>query len=428
MMRRRRSDVLRGITSVLGLAVPFSMVTGPFPGAPMFAGSSAAWAKETHESVESINRASMVDDAHYKLARQLIGKSIAYLRTQQDDETGGWAVQPQGPNFPGITALVLNGMLMEPYIDQHDPQVARGIDYLLSYRQPDGGIYDRILPNYNTSLALSALVRVNRADAAAAIEPAQEHLRRIQWGGQDDPKGQPVDEDHPFYGGAGYGSNSRPDNSNLNLMLQGLADSGLNCYDPAFQRAVVFLQRTQMLDSVNDMPYADGSSQGGFIYATSPDKDHIGAGESKAGYIDETLDDGSTISRLRSYGSMTYAGFKSYIYANLDRDDERVRAAYDWIRSNYTLEENPGLGMRGYYYYLVTFSRALDAWGSSTIVTLNPDGTPGETRDWGNDLIDKLAELQHEDGSFINQDDRWMEGDPTLATAFAVLALQHAID
>jgi squalene-hopene/tetraprenyl-beta-curcumene cyclase len=374
--------------------------------------------------------ASALDEAHYRTARQLIEKSIDYLRAQQDETTGGWSVNPDGPNLPAITGLVVTGMLMEPDIDATDPAVAGAVEYMLSFRQPDGGIYDRILANYNTALCLSALARVNQPEAAAAIPPAHAFLKGIQWSEDsiEHPETGAVDPSHPFYGGVGYGGSSRPDNSNLNLMLQGLRDSGLSCDDEAFQRALVFLERTQMHGDLNDMPYAEGSTQGGFIYATSPNGDDIGAGESKAGMIDETLSDGTTASRLRAYGSMTYAGFKSYIYADLDRDDPRVRLAYDWIRRNYTLEENPGVGMQGYYYYLVTFSRALDAWGLPTIETAHPDGATAEVRDWANDLIDRLAELQNGDGSFENLHDRWMEGDPVLVTAYALLALQHAIN
>lgn len=382
----------------------------------------------TWTSAMSVASPRPLDDEHYRTARQVLAKAIAFLRSEQDAETGGWSILPDQPCFPAITGLVLTGMLMEPDIDQNDPAVARGIQFLLRYRQDDGGIYDRILPNYNTAITISALSRVSMPEATDAVLKGREYLMGLQWNDQVDPNGKPVDASHPFYGGSGYGSHSRPDNSNLHFMIQALHDSGLDCTDPVFQRAVVFLQRTQMIDEVNDMAYADGSKQGGFIYATSTDAGHIGEGESKAGMIEETLDDGTTVSRLRCYGSMTYAGFKSYIYANLDRDDIRVKAAYDWLRRNYTLEENPGVGLQGYYYYLMVFSRALDAWGSSTITPINLDGTEGEPRDWANDLIDRLAELQQEDGSFVNDTDRWMEGDPVLVTAYAVIALQHAID
>ena len=373
-----------------------------------------------------------VDEARYRDARAMIERAVDYLFEQQDEATGGWAVNPDGPDLPAISSLVLTGMLMERDLDANDPRVARGVDYVLAFRQPDGGIYDRVLANYNTAISLSMLARVETAEAGAAIPPAHAFLRSIQW--SEDAIAHPetgaVDTDHAFYGGVGYGGSGRPDLSNLSLMLQGLHDSGLDADDEAYQRAVTFLERIQMSDRVNDRDYAEGSSQGGFIYSTSPNGEpqNIGVGESKAGMIEEVTPDGERISRLRAYGSMTYAGFKSYIFADLDRDDERVRLAYDWIRRHYTLEENPGIGTDGYYYYLVTFARALDAWGATTLTPIGPDGAPGEPRDWANDLIDRLGELQNGDGSFRSVDDRWMEGNPVLITAYALLALQHAID
>jgi squalene-hopene/tetraprenyl-beta-curcumene cyclase len=179
-----------------------------------------------------------------------------------------------------------------------------------------------------------------------------------------------------------------------------------------------------MHGDLNDMPYADGSRQGGFIYATSPNKDNVGGGQSFAGEIEESLDDGTRVSRLRAYGSMTYAGFKSLIYAKLRGDDPRVRAAQEWISRNYTLAENPGLGTDGMYYYYLAFARALDAFGQEQVPIA--EGQETVMRDWANDLIDALAKLQNENGSFRSVDDRWMENDPVLITAYAVIALQHA--
>jgi len=356
-----------------------------------------------------------IDEEHYQMARQMIEKSIEYLRTQQDEATGGWSVPKEGPNIPAITGLVLNGMLMEPDIDHTDPAVAKALEYLYSFQQENGGIYDVILANYNTAITVSALSRVNTAEAGEAIQKAIPFLKRLQWSedaiaGREDTA--VVDRSHPYYGGVGYGGSGRPDNSNLNLMLQALHDAGVDCEDPAFQRALVFLQRTQMLHKddegnvINDMPYAEGSQQGGFIYATSPNEDNIGIGESKAGTIEETLSDGTVASRLRAYGSMTYAGFKSYLYANLDRDDPRVLAAYNWLRENYTLEENPGIGLDGYYYFLITMSRAMDAWGEPQIeafgepVTLKavvPIRNTSEMKIGEPDVVEVTA-LQDQDG------------------------------
>lgn len=380
--------------------------------------------------------ASAIDPAHEAQANRMSARAIEWLRTKQDKSTGGWAVSPDRPAYPAITGLIINGMLMEPGIDARDPGVARGISFMLSYAQEDGGIYDRVLPNYNTAICLSALALAKTEEADRVIPGAQAFLRGLQYGESADTttaagsETKVVERSHPFYGGVGYGNHGRPDNSNLSLMLQGLHDSGVSGDDPAFERALVFLARTQMLDSVNDMPYADHTAQGGFIYATSPDAESVDrlVGQSQAGIIDETLENGQTMSRLRSYGSMTYAGFKSYLYADLSRDDPRVVAAYEWLRRNYTMEENPGLGTDGMYYYFVTLARALDAWGEPTIeVVAGPsDDSRVESRDWANDLIDRLATLQNEDGSFKSVDDRWMESDPVLITAYALLALQHA--
>src|SRR5690606_41142766 len=67
---------------------------------------------------------------------------------------------------------------------------------------------------------------------------------------------------------------------------------------------------------------------------------------------------------------------------------------------------------------MLTFSRALDAWGGSTITPLTEGSAKGTIRDWQNDLVDRLAELQNEDGSFRPIDDRWMESNPVLITAY----------
>ena len=60
---------------------------------------------------------------------------------------------------------------------------------------------------------------------------------------------------------------------------------------------------------------------------------------------------------------MTYAGLKSMIYAGLVRDDPRVKAALTYITNHYTLDENPGLGQQGLYYYYHTFAKTMALLG-----------------------------------------------------------------
>jgi squalene-hopene/tetraprenyl-beta-curcumene cyclase len=377
----------------------------------------------------------------------MASKAWAYLKSQQDPASGGWRVDPSRPVFPAITALAIRGMLDDPALSTNplaDPAIAAGVKFLLSMQQPDGGIYDKVLPSYNTAIAVSTLARIPTPEASAAVKKAVAFLRTLQFGEDArvypalDESAQVVPQDHPFYGGVGYGRHGRPDLSNTAWSIEAMHDAGVEGGDPAMKRAITFLQRVQMLEkiddpaapsgvrAVNSMPYAKGSRQGGFIYATSENKDTIGSGQSFAGMTDETLSDGSVASRLRAYGSMTYSGFKSYIYAGLTKSDPRVIAAHDWIRRNYTVAENPGLGTDGMYYYYVVFARAMRTWGEPTIATLTPDGKPGETRLWAADLTARLRELQQEDGSFKSVDDRWMENDPVLITAYSLIALREA--
>jgi squalene-hopene/tetraprenyl-beta-curcumene cyclase len=117
---------------------------------------------------------------------------------------------------------------------------------------------------------------------------------------------------------------------------------------------------------------------------------------------------------------MTYSGFKSYLYAGLSKDDPRVRAALGWMSEHYTLEENPGLGREGLYYYYVVFAKAHRALGRETMLV------DGVERSWRADLVLALEKLQQPDGSFRSVADRWMENDRVLITAYALVALQEA--
>jgi squalene-hopene/tetraprenyl-beta-curcumene cyclase len=102
-------------------------------------------------------------------------------------------------------------------------------------------------------------------------------------------------------------------------------------------------------------------------------------------------------------------------------DDPRVKAAFDWIREHYDLQTNPGLGAAGLYYYYHTFAKALDAMGVDTVEA--PDGT---RHDWRRELRQELLRRQRPDGSWINdKNPRWLEGEPSLVTGYALLALSY---
>ena len=338
-----------------------------------------------------------------------IDKAVAYLIASQRDD-GGWAAF--GRSHPAITALAVKCLVQSESHGQNHPAARRGLEYVLRFVQPDGGIYvpDEGMRNYHTSVAIMALSATKNPAHASTIRNAQRFLKELQW-----DAGEGHETSSPFFGGQGYGQHKRPDLSNTQLMLEALQQSGLPSDDPAYQKAMVFVARCQMLGLTNDQPFAERVDDGGFVYTPA------NGGESKAG---TDVVDGRP--RLRSYGSMTYAGFKSMLYANLGRDDVRVQRALQWIRRHYTLDHNPNMpdaqSKEGLYYYYHVFARALSAWGEESIVDAN-----GVPHSWRTELCEKLLSLQREDGSWVNEEDRWFEGNPDLVTAYAVLSLQTAL-
>ena len=320
------------------------------------------------------------------------------IQAQKPD--GGWGDRER----VGVTALATTALLRSGR-PADDPTVSDGLDFLREAAQADGGLYGEGTThrNYDTALALTALHLAGRTEDAELLKGAVGFLRGLQW---DEGEGAaPGDE---AYGGAGYGGHQRPDLSNTQVFIDALKQAGLSSDDPAMQKALTFVSRTQNLDSEhNRTKFAALVNDGGFYYSPAA------GGSSQAGETDN--------GGLRSYASMTYAGLKSMVYAGLTRDDPRVQAATEWIARNYALDENPGLGQQGLFYYYLTFAKTMNALGEDTFTDAS-----GTAHDWRAELLATLAEKQSEDGSWSNPQDRWTEGDPVLVTAYALTAASYA--
>ena len=348
-------------------------------------------------------------------AQTAINKALVWLKSQQQPD-GGWQ---KGQEPPALTALALRAFMQSGSFKADDPDMKKGFDKLLQFQNPEGGIFKDLLGTYNTAIALTALTAAHDPKFKEPIDKAVSYLKSLQWTDaiKDLPAGGAVDDTNPNFGGFGYSkSKGRADGSNLQMALEALHDSGLPQEDPAYKNAQKFLSRMQNLSESNDQPWT--SNDGGFIYTPG------NKGESMAG---EYLDAGGH-RLLRSYGSMTYAGLKSMIYAGLKKDDPRVKAAWEWIGKNYSVEENPGMRQNGpqyadngLYYYYHTMARALRVYGELIITD-----APGHKHDWRVDLINKIITLQKEDGHFEGAD-RFMEKNPIIATSFATLALEEAL-
>lgn len=325
--------------------------------------------------------------------------AIQFLEVTQAAD-GSWT----SPDAVGITSLVTTSLLMSGK-SADDAVVKKGLDSIVASQQPNGGIHAAAsrFQNYETCIALLALAEANQDGRYdSVIEKAEQFLRGLQW-----DQGEGIETTDGRYGGGGYDSKQRPDMSNTQFLVEALKKAGVAEDDPAMQNALVFVSRAQNLESkYNTLPFAGKVNDGGFIYTPAGD------GESKAGVTDN--------GGHKSYGSITYAGLKSMIYAGVNKDDQRVKAATDWIRKNYTLDENPNMGQQGLFYYFQTFAKTMAVVSGDEF-----EDASGKKHVWKFELTQKLASLQQKNGSWTNPADRWYEGDPNLVTAYCLIALSY---
>jgi squalene-hopene/tetraprenyl-beta-curcumene cyclase len=369
----------------------------------------------------SVRAQSTLPDRHASLRQEIelsITRGLNFLKQQQNHETGSWSLATE----PAITALVLAAYTGDPAHKPAEPlpaEAEKGYKFLRSNVKPDGGIYVEGRANYNTSLALLALTLNPKPE----YEQATLNARKFVMGQQNDfdTKGS---TDNAFDGGIGYGhpgkdTPAHADLSNTTFALEALYYSKKLFEDKApssdkknelnWGAAIKFIERCQNLPAYNDQKWAsdDPKNKGGFVYEP---------GSSKAG--EDKLPDGRVA--MRSYGSISYAGMLSFIYAGLTPDDPRVQAALQWLGENYTLDENPGMGQEGKFYYYHTMAKALSIAGVEDLKTKD-----GKLVNWRDALSRHLLDSQKPDGSWLNDTGRWMESDPVLVTAYTLLALEH---
>ena len=335
-------------------------------------------------------------DAEFKA---VVDKAYEAMKAKQNAD-GSFAPKLGGP---GVTALMAAAFLKAGK-SPDDPVVAKCLAYLEGSIQKDGGVYNEGLANYTTCLAVMTFKEANAGGKYdKVIANATKFLRGLQ--------DASADTTDVKYGGMGYDGKGRPDLSNTQFFVEALLASGATKDDPAVKKALAFIGRSQNLPGeFNDQPFATQATdddRGGFVYNPT---DQTNAKSDK-----RTPQGG-----LRSEGGMTYAGLKSFLYAGLSKDDPRVKAAVKWIRQHYTVDENPGQGQAGLFYYYTTFAKAMTALGEDEFADAK-----GGKHPWRLELFSKLQSSQKPDGSWANANKSFLENQPELATAFAVLALGY---
>lgn len=372
--------------------------------------------------------------AKYASLKHEIGRAIERGNEfLQANQTGGiWGSKA----FPAMTALPVTAYMRSPYREDPLPgYIRQGYRFIVESQKDNGAIYNRGLASYNTSVCMMALLAADREDYAPAILKARAFLVRQQ---------NHFAPDNPYRGGIGYGDENSPpiaDLSNTSMALEAIHYSRQLAQDSKYgeqpeldwDAAVEFVSRLQQTS--DDKP----EDKGGFIYRPEdpgtadkpqgppsagerrgPGRPEAGGppGAGRQGWQGGSGEQGSE--PRGAYGSMTYAGIQSLIYANLGKDDPRVQMALEWLGSHYTLDENPGVGLQGLYYYYQAMSKAMAATGLDTLTL-----SDGSTVDWREDLAKKLVTTQKPDGSWVNTNNRWWESDPILVTSYCILALEQ---
>ncbi len=331
---------------------------------------------------------------------ELVSKGVSFLSTKGQADDGSFS----SASGPGVTALITTSLLRSGR-SADDPIVSKSLKFLKGFIRDDGGIYQEgsNYRNYETCLAMMCFAEANGDGRYAdLLKAAEAFVNGMQW-----DEGEGKTRTDMEYGGGGYGRHKRPDLSNTSFMVDALVAVGNDADSEAIQRALIFVSRCQNLETEhNTTPFAAKNPDGGFYYTPAA------GGVSEAGPTEN--------GGLRSYASMTYAGLKSMIYAGVKEDDPRVKGAVEWIAKHYDLTSNPGMGDSGLYYYYHTFAKALDAMGEDVVVD-----EQGNKHNWRAELVEELARRQSDDGSWVNTNSRWLEGDSNLATGYALLALSY---
>ena len=257
-----------------------------------------------------------------------------------------------------IVVALVAGIALADEVSPLEASIAKGAKYLLANQQADGHFSDAQMPaltalplwalrpgrggsglgNYNTSVCLSALFDSKLAPTAPLLK-AREYVASSQLTGDD-----------TMAGGFGYDKVSRrryADLSNTSYALSAMAKTAsLEEFREGGKR--VDLDWDKALAFVENLMKKEGPDAGGAAYN---DRTPQGGTETNAqGKV-----------ALRAYGAMTYAAVLSMCSAKLDKGDPRVKQSVEWMEKNWSVDENPGMGNQGLYYFYDIMTRALDA-------------------------------------------------------------------
>lgn len=339
-----------------------------------------------------------------------MNRSLKWLASHQKED-GSWS----DADFPALTALPVWAFSKSSYPDK-DKIIAKGVKHILSCVQVNGGIYKEVkgrkgggLGNYNTALCMTALHATGDKALTLVILNARKYIAGSQHFGDDQ-----------YSGGFGYDRDTErkyTDMLNTFYATEAMARTAdVEDSRPKSEKHadIDWKETVKYIARMQNKPDSGDDNSGGFYYNPSDPK--AGSSTNKSGTV-----------VFRSYGSITYAGMLALIYANVSRDDVRVQSAFDWARKHWTLDENPGMGANGKYFFYNILSKSLSAYGVETVPLKD-----GSLVSWKVEMVKKVITLQKTDaatgeGFWENTEARYWEGDPVLVTSYCLLALESAL-
>ncbi len=334
-----------------------------------------------------------------------LGRAAGYLLAEQARD-GSWSAHP------GITAMCLLALLHSPDMEREEVgQAIAGAAAFVAARVRADGSISRIpgdLDIYSTAGVLLALSSLDADDHRDQVLRLQDRLIASQL-----PTG-------PGYGGLGfrYATATYPDISNTHWALEALhvARQSPRPEDDLKQAQLQQLWRVakKVIASCQVPGDTEGfaaEDRGGFTYYP----------------LDVTVGDdqqrhGELLQHEPVWGSLTYGAVKSLMYAGMEPDDSTLQAAREWLLRHFSITENPGLGEGGLYYYYYMLVSTHKLLKDDTIEL--PDGS---RLNWRRAVINQLLSRQKGQGEWRNVRPLWMEDNPHLTTAYAMLALEMAL-
>ncbi len=360
--------------------------------------------------------------------------SASRLLAAKQSADGAWRSWTLGAHTdgPSLTPLVAEALC---FVGDDVAVVARGkaAHYLAGMVKADGQIEPGPAgwthPVYTSAWAVAVLSRPEHARHVTARDAWLKMLRQHQF--TESLGWKPED---PVFGGWGYAGDPprrppagqildhlwEPNLSATLFALAGLRAAGVDAKDPAFQKALTFVQRCQNYREPGGRdPKLD---DGGFFFILED------FGRNKAGPAVQPVNPAVERSqRFRSYGSATADGLRCLLVCELPQDHPRVVAARDWLTTRFSAKQAPGvfdepqehIRRALYFYYGNSAARALAACNVRQV------GPEKERVQWAEALAEQLLKLQQADGSWESASAEMKENDPLIATALAIGALAH---